>query len=126
VLCHLLEVNIFLSLYSCICIRLNLIVTSGYWYHQIVMFMALLALEKSHSLVGSGGWLVTLFSVHSLSVRCGQQIINIKCSKDIVNCSALTLLVWQQEGLLACKKTEWWDAGMVTCLGRGADLHIAS
>jgi len=34
-------------------------------------------------------------------------------------------LVGQQEGHPACKKTEWWDAGMVTCLGRGADLHIA-
>jgi len=26
------------------------------------------------------------------------------------------LVVWQ-EGHLACKKTEWWDAGMVICLG---------
>jgi len=31
--------------------------------------------------------------------------------------SALTLLVGQQEGHLACKKTEWWDVGMVMCLG---------
>ena len=23
------------------------------------------------------------------------------------------------------KKTEWWDAGMVICLGWGADLHMA-
>jgi len=22
-------------------------------------------------------------------------------------------------------KTEWWDAGMVMCLGQGADLYIA-
>ena len=34
--------------------------------------------------------------------------------------SALTLLVGQQEGHLACKKTEWWGAGMVICLERGA------
>jgi len=27
--------------------------------------------------------------------------------------SALTLLVGRQEGHPACKKTEWWDAGMV-------------
>jgi len=39
--------------------------------------------------------------------------------------SALTLLVGQQEGHPACKKTEWWGAGMVICLERGADLHIA-
>jgi len=31
---------------------------------------------------------------------------------------------WRQEGLPACK-TEWWDAGVVICLGRGADLHMA-
>jgi len=39
--------------------------------------------------------------------------------------SALTLLVWRQEGHLACKKTEWWGAGVVICLERGADLHMA-
>ena len=39
--------------------------------------------------------------------------------------SALTLLVGQQEGHPACKKLVWWDAGMVICLERGADLHTA-
>jgi len=39
--------------------------------------------------------------------------------------SALTLLVGLPEGHLACKKTEWWDDGIVICLVRGADLHIA-
>jgi len=39
--------------------------------------------------------------------------------------SALTLLVGRQEGHPACKKTEWWGAGMVICLVRGADLHMA-
>ena len=39
--------------------------------------------------------------------------------------SALTLLVGRQEGHPACKKTEWSDAGMVACLGQGADLHMA-
>ena len=39
--------------------------------------------------------------------------------------SALTLLVGQQEGHPACKKTEWWVAGMVICLEQGADLHMA-
>jgi len=37
----------------------------------------------------------------------------------------LTLLVGQQEGHPACKKTEWWGAGVVVCLERGADLHAA-
>ena len=40
--------------------------------------------------------------------------------------SALTLLVGRQEGHPACKKNfEWWGAGMVICLERDADLHMA-
>ena len=39
--------------------------------------------------------------------------------------SVLTLLVGRQEGHPVCKKTEWWGAGMVMCLERGADLHMA-
>ena len=39
--------------------------------------------------------------------------------------SALTLLVWWQDGHPACKKTEWWDAGMVICREQCADLHMA-
>ena len=38
--------------------------------------------------------------------------------------SALTLSVGRQEGHPACKKTEWWGAGMVICLERGADLYM--
>ena len=39
--------------------------------------------------------------------------------------SALTLLVGWQEEHPACKKTEWWGAGVVICLQQGADLHKA-
>ena len=39
--------------------------------------------------------------------------------------SALTLLVGRQEGHPACKKLERWSAGMVVCLERSADLHMA-
>ena len=38
--------------------------------------------------------------------------------------SALTRLVWRQEGIRPVK-TEWWVAGVVICLERGADLHMA-
>ena len=34
-------------------------------------------------------------------------------------------MVGRQEGHPACNKTERWGAGMVICLERGADLHIA-
>jgi len=39
--------------------------------------------------------------------------------------SASTLLVGRQDGHPACKKIEWWGAGVVVCLERGADLHTA-
>ena len=39
--------------------------------------------------------------------------------------SALTLLVGRQEGHPACKNLEWWDTGMVICLEREAELHMA-
>jgi len=35
------------------------------------------------------------------------------------------MLTGWQEGHPACKKTEWWGAGMVICLQLGADLHMA-
>jgi len=35
------------------------------------------------------------------------------------------LLVGRQEGHPACKKTEWWGAGVVICLEQGSDLHMA-
>jgi len=37
----------------------------------------------------------------------------------------VTLFVGRQEGHPACKKLEWWGTGMVTCLERDADLHMA-
>jgi len=30
-----------------------------------------------------------------------------------------------RKGILPVKKTEWWGAGVVICLERGADLHMA-
>jgi len=39
--------------------------------------------------------------------------------------SALTLLVGRQEGHPTCKKTEWWDAGVVMCLTQDTDLYMA-
>ena len=34
-------------------------------------------------------------------------------------------LLDNKKGHPACKKTEWWGAGVVICLERGADLHVA-
>jgi len=43
----------------------------------------------------------------------------------LINClQCLTLLVGRQEGHPACKKIEWWDAGVVMCLGQCADLYL--
>ena len=46
-------------------------------------------------------------------------------SSSVYAFSALTLLVGRQEGHPACKKTEGSGAGVVICLERGADLHMA-
>jgi len=47
----------------------------------------------------------------------------------IVRCteasSALTLLVGRQEVHPVCKNLVWWGAGVVICLERGAELHMA-
>jgi len=43
----------------------------------------------------------------------------------LISFSASTLSVGRQEGHPACKKTERWGAGVVICLDRGADLHMA-
>jgi len=40
-------------------------------------------------------------------------------------CCAFSALNGQQEGHPACEKTEWWAAGIVICLERGAHLHMA-
>jgi len=54
-----------------------------------------------------------------------QQQANFLLSKPDMAFSTLALLAWRQEGNPVCKKTEWWGAGMVIYLERGADLHMA-
>ena len=56
---------------------------------------------------------------------CGLTVVIIRiCYVMLCDFSASTLLVGRQEGHPACKKTEWWGAGVVICLERGADLHM--
>ena len=55
---------------------------------------------------------ISLTEIHTVRIKC--RIM-----------PPLTLLVGCQEGHPACKKREWWSAGVVICLGRGADLHMA-
>ena len=58
--------------------------------------------------------------------------VNVECLQCLVLLSwsmfafsALMLLVGQQGGHPACKKLSGWGAGMVVCLERDADLHMA-
>ena len=44
---------------------------------------------------------------------------------NVVAFGALTLLVGRQERHPACLKLDWWGTGMVVCLVRDADLHMA-
>ena len=56
--------------------------------------------------------------------RDGDRIVTIH-SVTSLHSRALTLLVGRQEGHPACKKIEWWGAGVVIYLERSADLHTA-
>ena len=59
--------------------------------------------------------------------RSGVSWLNAWVYYTLIDCafSALMLLVRQQEGHPACKKTERWGAGVVICLEWGADLHMS-
>ena len=83
--------------------------------------------QKIHSLTHT-------YHGHQLSLICflhllqsmTSSLFNLRAWQSLSNAfSALMLLVGWQEGHPACKKTEWWDAGMVICLGWGANLHMA-
>ena len=54
-------------------------------------------------------------------------LFGFKCSviRSSYAFSALMLLVGRQVGHPACKELEWWGTGMVICLERDADLHLA-
>jgi len=52
------------------------------------------------------------------SMWCGESIFRLL---QYTQFSWLTLSVGRQEGHPACKKTEWWAAGVVICLEQGAD-----
>ena len=53
------------------------------------------------------------------------RVVNATIFTALIRNSALMLLVGWQEGHPACKKLEWWGTGMVICLERDADLHMA-
>ena len=44
---------------------------------------------------------------------------------NAAGCIMFSISIFYQEGHPACKKTERWGAGMVICLERDADLHMA-
>ena len=60
---------------------------------------------------------VSVYVVDCVHSRCS---LSLQCYPF----SALTLLVAGRKGIRPVK-TEWWVAGMVICLERGADLHMA-
>ena len=51
------------------------------------------------------------------------EILLVCLSQMCLQC--IDVLVGREEGHPACKKPEWWGAGMVICLERNADLHMA-
>ena len=81
--------------------------------------------------LGYGSMFSKIWTLYRLTTRSRKDlqviiVIIILCLLSKLSCetfafSALTLLVGRQEGHPACKKTEWWGAGVVFCLERGAD-----
>ena len=63
--------------------------------------------------------------LHRSLAACVSVCVYLSVSSSVCAFSALMLLVGWQEGHPACKKTEWWSDGVVICLERGADLHMA-
>jgi len=45
--------------------------------------------------------------------------------RDLANVTKVPLMLFGWAAGRACKKTKWWGDGMVICLERGADLHMA-
>ena len=75
-----------------------------------------------------------LFYINQEIIRNASEYLHAKCYSKVTTSglavydiafSALTPLVGRQEGHPACKKQEWWGTGVVICLERGADLHMA-
>ena len=72
----------------------------------------------------------SVFAAYTCTVTGVNMVGNIVCmlsltiySKRSLYDQCLTLLVGRQEGHPTCKK--WWGAGVVICLERGTDLHMA-
>ena len=61
------------------------------------------------------------FEMTNLLKYTAKKLVNEKSPSSSISVSALMLLVGRQEGHPACKKL----SGGVTCLERGADLHMA-
>ena len=61
--------------------------------------------------------------VFNEELNVSNRIYGYVCSLECLQC--FDAVGWAEEGHPACKKTEWWGAGMVICLERGADLHMA-
>ena len=92
------------------------------YFDQLLICVCLL--QTSRNIV------VTLFNIntpefYSILSAMPKSIRVINFLSTSLPFSALTLLVWQQEEHLACKKLEWWGAGMIICVERSArDLHM--
>jgi len=69
----------------------------------------------------SSMWNIRQLHIH-IKLTC---LTNLFSAAVLLAFSALMLFVGRQEGHPAWKKTEWWGAGVVICLERGADLHMA-
>ena len=52
-------------------------------------------------------------------------VMSLECDYGWISLQCFDRVGWAGIRHPACKKTEWWGAGMVICLERGAGLHTA-
>ena len=93
--------------------------------HHSISTGRMLFLTPNQQCQSTGGWCKVakekpgVDSRHKILQKNDRSVI---CREDDADAfSALTLLVGRQEGHPACKKTEWWGAGVVIC----QELHMA-
>ena len=96
--------------------------------HQRSTSRHLLAVPRFRLAVGGSQLLARCHETHyrilSGIQRAAQTVLGVYLERTYAF-SALTLLVGRQEGHSGLQNTAWRDAGVVVCLERGADLHMA-
>ena len=80
---------------------------------------------QCHAVSVRGKLVLRGIAQHAAAWRCGLMCYQLSTCASVRHClQCLDAVGWAAERASACKKTEWWGAGVVICLEVGADLHM--